>query len=66
MQKVGCTAEELYISTALAPKEGIRPPCWWRRGLLRVRRGELLNLIPSPTASWQGGNQEKCLLTEFH
>lgn len=59
MKKVGCTAEESYISTALAPKEGIRPPRWWRGGLLREKRGELLNLIPSPTASWQGGNQEK-------
>lgn len=51
MKKVGCTAEESYISTALAPKEGIGPPRWWRGGLL--------NLIPSPTASRQGGNQEK-------
>lgn len=37
MKKVGCTAEESYISTALAPKEGIGPPRWWRGGLLREK-----------------------------
>ena len=29
------------------------------RGALWERGSELLNLIPSPAASWQGGNQEK-------
>lgn len=50
-----------------APKEGIRLSRRWGGvvggggGAEGERQRELLNLIPSPAASWRGGNQGEVL-----